>query len=149
VINVTIHDIEKKRDYDKNWQRRKRAGLPTRTKPIMTNTERIKRRKEVRQKANNKRFENRLKQIVEKFGKDLTDKTLRCEICYGKYYPSLHRKDGQPHRLWRDMTNEEFEEMINGNDYVIICYDCHKHIHWCMKYLLMTWEEIYTNNHRR
>lgn len=139
---MPIYDIKKKKEYDRKWHENKRKGLPTRTTPIIPINERAGRRKKVRQKANQKRKSVRRKAIEDKFGKEWTDGTVRCEICCGRYYLTLHRKDGLLHRLWQAMTKEQFNEMIQSNDYTIICYDCHKHVHWCMKWLSLTWEQI-------
>lgn len=136
---MPIKDLIKRKEYNHEWYLRKKAGLTTKLKPKMSYEERKKRQSIAGERCRRNRMISRRKRIEEKFGID-------CAICGGKYYLSLHRKDGGPHRLWREMTNDEFEEMINSNDYIMICYPCHKHVHWCMKYLMMSWFDITNRN---
>jgi len=69
----------------------------------------------------------------------------RCFFCNFEakkgQWTSIHKKDGEKHKLpctWsiKDLKN------IEADDYVRLCGTCHKSVHWCMKYLEMTWEEI-------
>ena len=54
----------------------------------------------------------------------------------------IHRKDGAKHKRPKDMTNAEFNEFLKSDDYILLCCACHASVHWCMRYLKMTWEEI-------
>lgn len=68
----------------------------------------------------------------------------KCVICGGNYYLTIHEKYGRPHKSLTDMTLTEVEDTIknHGTDYVQVCWTCHKHIHWCMKYLGLKWTDI-------
>jgi len=129
-------------EYHKKWYQLKKAGLPTRTTPKLelTNEERRLRKNLRNRKSQAKRINNRRLALSKKYG----------ELCYicgensvAKHFRvQLHRKDGAPHKKWFHMTNAQFDEVINGDEYILICYWCHKHLHWCMKYLGLVWEEI-------
>ncbi len=125
----------KQKDYQRKWYQRKKAGLPTRTTKLLTNEERLQRRRKSSNSSSKKIRKIRKIKIQHKFGK-------KCVICSDDYYLQLHRKDGTLHRSPTSMTNVQFEELINGDDYIQFCFNCHKAIHWLMKYLKMTWEEI-------
>ena len=53
-----------------------------------------------------------------------------------------HRKDGQAHKRFECMgENEHRAEFVSGK-YIRLCFRCHKSVHWCMEYLGLGWEEI-------
>ncbi len=138
-INV-IKAMFDRKAYNRRWVYNKRHGLPTRTTPKLDLTAEDRRiRKNNRNKEYTKRRkENRKRRLIEKFDVGF------CPICEETYRMQLHRKDGKPHKTWVSITNAEFDKVIQSDDYIWICYWCHKHIHWCMKYLRMTWDEIKT-----
>jgi len=129
---------QERREYNRKWMRNKRAGLPTRMTPKLelTDEDRRIRKNQRNKKATEKRQANRKARLIEKFGEE------KCPICGELYRMQLHRKDGKPHRKWYFMTNIQFDEVIQSDDYIWVCYWCHKHIHWCMKHLSMVWDEI-------
>jgi hypothetical protein len=53
----------------------------------------------------------------------------------------IHRKDGKKHKSSREWNINDMKK-INKDEYIRVCGRCHVGIHWCMKYLGMTWEEI-------
>lgn len=131
---MPYRDRQKLREYQRDWCKRKRAGLPTRTTKLLTEEEKKAHIKISAMKSRRRRRKCRRNQLIEKFGK--------CLICTDDYWMQLHRKDGNQHKKWAEMTNAEFKTMLDGNDYVWLCYNCHKHVHWCMEHLGMTWQEI-------
>jgi len=53
----------------------------------------------------------------------------------------IHRKDGNPHpreALWR----WKFLLQMNPNEWVMVCQKHHRYVHWAMKYLGMSWDDI-------
>lgn len=66
----------------------------------------------------------------------------KCLICGGIYYLTAHEIYGNKHLSFWNCTKEELKTMVNSGNFVRVCYTCHKHIHWMMKYLKMRWQEI-------
>jgi len=132
-----MRDQKRHKEYEHQWYLRKKAGLPTKTTIKLTDEEIKKHIFITKKKFREKRRIERTNKIRLKFGE-------RCNICNDTYYLHIHKKDGTKHKTWTDMTNEEFDKFINlnSNDYVQLCYNCHKAVHWCMYYLSMCWEEI-------
>ena len=56
----------------------------------------------------------------------------------------IHRKDGQRHPNLSGLSVTALNRIIKQekDKYVRLCYKCHKHVHWCMTYLGMDWNEI-------
>ena len=79
------------------------------------------------------------KLMIETFGN-------MCHFCNFKpekkgQYTIIHRKDGKKHKL-SGLWNIQDLKNMNPNEYICLCGRCHGGVHWCMKYLGMTWEEI-------
>lgn len=132
--------VECRRTYQNEWMKRQRAGLPTRTRVFLSPEERKRRKNERNSRWGKERYIERKRRKDEKFG-------IFCGICgnddnLGRKRLFLHKKDGLPHKCWSGMINEEFEELIESNDYIKLCYECHKLVHGCMKLLNMTWSDI-------
>ena len=124
------------RKYRREWYQRKSAGLVTRIHPIFTNEERISATLKSRKNANERR-RARIKNFLALIFGD------KCFFCGFKHRQLIHKKDGTKHKDFRSMRNEELLEVKNKkNEYVRVCPKCHKSIHWCMKYLNLTWNEI-------
>jgi len=51
----------------------------------------------------------------------------------------IHKKDGESH----EKAAACLLALKNSDDFVLLCYSCHKGIHWLMKYLKMSWEQLY------
>ena len=49
----------------------------------------------------------------------------------------IHEKRGKKHK-----TSAVYLAIKNPDDFVLLCCPCHRPVHWCMKYLNMTWEDI-------
>ena len=120
----------------KDWQRRKRAGLPTRTTPILTEEERILRKHNSSLNAGRKATLTRRNKLREVFGD-------KCCICGNTIHLTIHEVNGKPHkRIW-SISNAEFEKVLADKaNFAQVCWLCHKHVHWVMKYLKLTWNNI-------
>ena len=138
---MSYKDLELERRYQREWRRRKRAGLPTalgwRTKPKKTPEER-----RVWKIKYNKEYKKRERERKETLVREVLGAI--CCIC-GR--PSgmpfaTHRRDGSSHEKLNIMPYKKFEKEIKSGRYVRVCYACHKSVHWIMKYFMMTWEEI-------
>jgi len=87
-----------------------------------------------------RRREKRQTLLREKFGD-------KCSICGDTYYLQIHRKDGKKHKKVRDMSNAEFNALMNGDNFAQLCFNCHKAVHWCMEYLGLLWNDLETKIH--
>lgn len=73
----------------------------------------------------------------------------QCVFCKhsGRIY--FHEIHGKPHLA--NMNGLTYMRK-HADDFVPLCYNCHKAVHWCMKFLQMEWKEIFytfmTCNHR-
>jgi hypothetical protein len=54
----------------------------------------------------------------------------------------LHRKDGQLHG---SSTAQILRAMKEPEKWVKLCGKCHDGVHFCMKYLGLSWSDIYKN----
>ena len=71
------------------------------------------------------------------FGRECT----LCEVSQDESMLVIHRKDGTPHnpeQLW----NPETLQNLQSNEWARLCPTCHKSVHWSMKFLSMSWDEI-------
>jgi hypothetical protein len=68
-----------------------------------------------------------------------------CTICNFEKRITIHRKDGKTHTDFGEMSWEEINNVITNerNEYISVCYKCHNHVHWCMRILGMSWNDIY------
>lgn len=127
-------DAKVQRKYQREWARNKRKGLPTKTLPIpkKLTEEEIKEHK----KINNQNCRNKKKGIIKKYLGE------RCVIC--KYGERLitHRKDNKKHKILMGLSIQNMINELKSDKYVHVCFHCHKGIHWCIKYLGLSWEEI-------
>lgn len=64
-----------------------------------------------------------------------------CKICGFSNRLIIHKKDGIRHKDFREMSWEEIRS-VPTNEFVTVCHKCHSHIHWCMKYLHLSYENI-------
>lgn len=140
---MAYRDATKNRTYQRNWQRRKKAGLPTATGKAVKIRKQSKKTRLIKErnrsvKARKRKREFLMKEIGE-----------CCYICKRKYSDGhnivIHTKSGKEgtHPSFSNLSWNEIKNMISHKEeYVSLCYGCHKGIHWCMKYLRMTWSEI-------
>lgn len=40
------------------------------------------------------------------------------------------------------MGEKEHQIEMKSGEFVRLCFRCHKAVHWCMKYLGLSWEQI-------
>jgi hypothetical protein len=120
------------RDYDREWHRLKREGLPTQ---IVNKTPQTPHE---RQLSINRYNHNHRKREKEGIGKILG---CECMFCKSIKNPQTHKVDGKPHEMNRK-TVQLAEVVKNPQMFVRLCHLCHKAVHWNMKYLGMTWEDI-------
>lgn len=87
-------------------------------------------------KERRKYDEKQKRKIIELLGN-------KCRICgrrneYGnrKQRLAAHEIYGKKHKQRRKYIIEHYK------DFVILCYQCHKGVHFCMKYLGLMWKEI-------
>lgn len=130
-----MRDLQKHKETNHQWYLRKKLGLPTNTIIKLTNEELKQHSLTSKQTYRQKQKKYRKEQLVKKFGEV-------CSICGDNYYLQIHKKDGKPHRQWGNMNNTEFWLLISSDDFVQLCFNCHKSVHWCMYYLNMCWDEI-------
>lgn len=128
-------DPNENREYQREWQRRKRLGLSTKIidkPPILASEKRSKK------KLREVKYRNQRKQMVnETFG-------TVCFVCNRKDAHIIHRKDGKPHRNLSDMGKHQLRSIIENDIdlYVRVCKLCHKGIHWSMTHLNINWDQI-------
>jgi hypothetical protein len=132
------------KDYKHQWYINKKKGLPTNLKgtvQLKLNKKERKERESLWRKKSNINQQIKRKAIRNKYLKN------RCFFCsYNQEFRRLitHRKDGKKHTKFNNMTNQKYLEEMKSKQYVLLCSLCHKHVHWCMDYLGMKWEEIYS-----
>ena len=84
-----------------------------------------------------KKYYRKIKSELMVEGNKVFGKT--CFFCGGKVHVLLHRKDGVQHKRYSITVQIALK---NPNEWVKLCYPCHKVVHWMMKHFKMTWEEI-------
>jgi hypothetical protein len=132
---MPFKDRETKRTYQREWYKRKKLGLPTRT-----TIKREKQNLEERRIANNE-CTRQYKETLKK-QRDIVWGT-KCILCdNSKYRLSLHRKDGKKHSY---SLAELRRALLEPDEWVRLCYWCHIGVHFCMKYLKWNWTTIYRN----
>jgi hypothetical protein len=125
----------KNRKYQREWQWKRIRGLLTKSP--------IKRKKmsknelRERQRLTNKRCRKKKREYI--FGIIGS----HCIICEKKAN-TVHRIDNARHKAFEEMSMlEVIEELSKNHDkYAPTCHNCHVNIHWCIRYLGITWEEV-------
>lgn len=147
---------EQKRLYQKLWQKVKRAATPDAKQEALNElrkhfpkrvflspNELKERRKEWRRKSKQK-AKMKFHAICSSFYGST------CYICgnsialkgkqTNRVIRRLHRKDGTRHPIDYVWLYNELEK--NHEKYVQLCKWCHQSVHFCMKQLGMTWDDI-------
>lgn len=142
-----MRDKQKLKETQHNWYLRKKSGLPTNTRITLTQEERKQHHNESTKQWMKNRNLERQKLYDEIFGNECLICHIGHKILNDKLKRSvlqIHRIDGQKHEIFIDMPQYKLlEELTNHkNEYVRICYKCHKSVHWCMEYLGLNWEQI-------
>lgn len=135
---MPFKDEDQLREYQRDWARRKRAGQVTRTKTPMTDEERKERKRQTSREFSMRKSQERKEAILEFIGRIC----FFCGVDNIERRLSSHRKDGTKHTDFYNMNKEMFNVQVRNNEYVRVCYKCHKHVHWCMDKLNMTWDDI-------
>jgi hypothetical protein len=65
----------------------------------------------------------------------------KCVICKSAKNICFHRKDGKLH----NHTLTAAKAINHPDEYVLLCYPCHKAIHWVMNNFNWGWNEIKTS----
>jgi hypothetical protein len=81
-----------------------------------------------RQEAKKKRLKERRTKLVNMSGGI-------CQFGNHPWHLRFHKKDGKEHRSWMDVEK-------NPKDFVLLCEACHRHVHWCMDFLGLKWDDI-------
>lgn len=134
---MAYKDPKVQKEYQHNWYLRKKAGTETKTKPILSQEVKNERKRTL------KNMQNRI--IRQRKGKIIGDKIgNKCFFCGYVTRLQTHRKDGTEHTSLPNMSKKDMisELSKNSNEYVRLCYKCHKSVHWCMIYLGLSWEQI-------
>jgi len=84
-------------------------------------------------------YQKKRKLVDEAFGRE-------CYFCHksdGKVI-NIHRKDGKPHKKIKEMSLDDIKDLVanHKDEYVAVCSLCHTAVHWCMKVLGLTWNEL-------
>lgn len=134
---MPFKDKNKNRQYQREWTRKKKLGLPTRNpepKPKLSDIEHVNKRRE-----NWRKYQERLhKKRDETWG-------TRCFLCKRKREKlHLHRKDGTRHGY---SLTELKKALKNPEEWVRLCGWCHTGVHFCMNRFGWDWEKIANSNH--
>lgn len=67
-----------------------------------------------------------------------------CFFCGHQKVGIIHKKDGIPHQRLILMGWDALHDLKANHkeEYVRLCGLCHAGVHWCMKRLSLTWEDI-------
>ena len=124
-------DKQKHREYQKEWARRKRAGLPTKI------VNKVKKSKEEIQKIKRLWFKKDRQKI---YNERIKVWGNRCYLCSREtIHLILHNKNGEKHD-----TNYSYikKALKNPERWVRLCKSCHTGVHFCMNFFNMKWEDI-------
>lgn len=62
----------------------------------------------------------------------------KCKICGKEKRIICHRKNGEPHE-----SKDTYKMVLeHPEDWIRLCEFCHKGVHWAMKHLNMSWDDI-------
>lgn len=133
MICIPYKDKQKNREYQREWARRKKLGLPTSKKRVkLTENEIKKRNNECRREWR----KNLRKKRDEVFG-------IECFFCGISRKDNkrmfLHKKDGKRHR---SSTKELRKAIKEKEKWVLLCGKCHEGVHFCMNIFGMRWNDI-------
>jgi hypothetical protein len=127
------------KEYQKIWYQRKRKGLPTKFKPRKKlspeKLEAMKMTWDKEYQARRRKFRNLLK--LKHLGNS-------CTVCKTKKATMIaHKKNFKKHKDFNLMSNSEYEKELKSKKYVLLCYSCHKGVHWSNKFLgVKKWEDF-------
>jgi len=138
---MPISDKQLNRDYQREWARRKKLGIDTKgildsvipdrvSKVLLTPEERKRNKLE-----NTKRHRIKIKNEMEKL------LGSQCMICKSKQSLMAHEIYGSSHNGHN--SGMLFADALDRpQDFIRLCYSCHKGVHWVMKWFNMSWDDI-------
>lgn len=77
--------------------------------------------------------------------RDLKIKYLgdKCFICKRENKTLMaHEIYYKPHKRFWNMLPRDVEELLKPNNFVHLCYICHKNVHWVFDNMGFTWKQI-------
>ena len=129
-------DPDKNREYQREWANRRRSGVETK---IVNNPKVSEEEKNAKRKASQMKYRHQRKMQL---AGHLGSHCFFCNVHVSEKRLSAHRKDGKEHNDLHNMKKVDFLKEIASGAYERVCYKCHKHVHWCMDALKMSWDEI-------
>jgi len=67
----------------------------------------------------------------------------KCHFCGYKDRLVVHRKDGLKHPKISAMSKKQINRIKEDKDeYIVLCFRCHKSVHWVMNNLKLSWEDM-------
>lgn len=145
---MPINDKQANREYQREWERRKRLGLETKgirkRKPAEPDSpDKRQRARELYNKNAKKRSDIRKEKRNAKKEKLNMLIGSKCILCDSERSLVAHEIHGIQHNgNGSDLFVDAFER---PDDFVRLCYSCHKGVHWAMKFMGMSWEDINKN----
>lgn len=137
---MPIMDLEERRAYNREWARRKRAGLETSgIRPIIKLS--VDEREANKKKYKRINIERKRKKAVELVGD-------KCLICGTNIHLIFHRKDGTPHpnKSGNYSQNKTLGDVLKEpQEFARVCMKCHIAVHWIMKWFKWDWDKIIEN----
>lgn len=130
MMKMPYKDRQKQREYQREWTRRKRKKLPTAWKPrkAMSIEE---------QKLRANKHKKEVRKTLQKIRDEIWG--TKCFFCPRTKNLVLHKKSGEKHH---SRTVDVKEAVKEPEKWVRLCRVCHTGVHFCMKFLGLTWDEI-------
>lgn len=147
---MPIKDPDENRIYQREWQRRKKLGLPTRgfwrKVSLVGGPKKVAKmsaeEKKIKKNENDKRWRRKEAKKRKALIKNSLGKI--CGFCNTQSGRLIaHRKDGVKHKYFYLLSTSELKDELDSDKYVLVCYLCHKGIHWAMKFLSLDWNQIW------
>lgn len=66
----------------------------------------------------------------------------RCVLCGSQKHLVSHEINGHPHVKFTRIGSRQFRALIGTGQFVRLCFICHKHVHWSMKWFGYNWTQI-------
>lgn len=67
----------------------------------------------------------------------------QCYFCSHASHLNFHKKSGGKHGF---NSSSPYLVLKNPEEWALVCVNCHKAVHWCMRHLGFSWEEIERKN---
>lgn len=135
---MAYKDKIKQKQYQHAWYIKKRYGKDIMPFEINKRIKMSEEYKKAHRADASTKFALKKKEILDKaFGNN-------CYLCHNDKILIVHRKDGKKHKLFSSMSLKQVLTEINYHkeEYVRVCWKCHRPIHWSMENLGLKWEDI-------